>query len=163
MHGIDPPNVLWRASRRMSSRRAFAQNVLVPLGRERGFTLIEVLVAFAIAGLLLVPLLRIFSGGMAELTRGERSATAVLWGQTILESVAGDALLAGSAGGGLPDGYSWQRTVALYTDDRMTPSVRPLVPYSVSVTILWRDHDRERSVRLDTLRLGPPPPPALPP
>lgn len=130
--------------------------------RERGFTLIEVLVAFAIAALLLVPLLRIFSGGMAELGRGERDTTATLWARTELDSAAGDALVVGRTSGTLPGGYSWQRAVALYSDAQMSQAARPFVPYNVSITVLWREGNRDRSLRLDTLRLGPPPPQAPP-
>lgn len=125
--------------------------------RERGFTLIEVLVAFAIAALLLVPLLRLFSGGMSALGRGERSATATLWAETMLASSAGDALAAGTTGGTLPGGYRWRRSIALYGDDQITPTVSPLVPYNVIVTVTWRDGTRDRSLSLETLRLAPPP------
>ncbi len=54
--------------------------IFTPRGVEpAGFTLIEVLVAFAVAAIVLVPLLRIFTSGTGALTRSERAATAALW------------------------------------------------------------------------------------
>lgn len=125
--------------------------------RQGGFTLVEVLVAFAVAAVLLVPLLRLFSGGINELTRGEGTETAALWARTLLDSADGGRLSAGSASGVLPGGYRWERDAALYTDPAITETARPLVPYAVTVTITWRERNRDRSFSLETLRLAPPP------
>jgi general secretion pathway protein I len=126
---------------------------------ERGFTLIEVLVAFAIAAVLLVPLLRIFSGGVGGLTRADRAATAALWAESVLEARSGEALLAaGTEEGDLPGGYHWQRIVTVYSEATMSLQPRaPLVPYAVTLTVTWSERGRGRAVRLDTLELAPPP------
>jgi general secretion pathway protein I len=126
---------------------------------ERGFTLIEVLVAFAIAALLLVPLLRIFSGGIGGLTRADRAATAALWAQTVLDARNGEApVAAGAEEGDLPGGYHWQRTVTVYGEAAMSLQPRaPLVPYAVTLTVTWSERGRTRTVTLDTLELAPPP------
>lgn len=129
--------------------------------RQRGFTLIEVLVAFAIAAMLLVPLLRIFSGGVGALSRSERAAEAALWAQTMLEVRDGEApLAAGAEEGDLPGGYHWRRTVSLYGDATMSQQLRaPLVPYDVTLAITWNERGRGRAVTLETLKLAPPPRP----
>ena len=126
---------------------------------ESGFTLIEVLVAFAIAALLLVPLLRIFSGGGAALTRSERAAEAALWAQTVLEARNGEAPMAeGVEDGDLPGGYHWQRRVTVYSEGAAALRPRtPLVPYEVALTVSWTERGRARAVTLDTLELAPPP------
>ncbi len=136
--------------RKRSARRAEAA----------GFTLIEVLVAFAIAALLLVPLLRLFSGGTTALTRSERAATAALWAETVLDARTGETPLApGSEEGELPGGYHWRRTVALYSDAAMSPPqpAAPLVAYDVTLSVSWRERGQTRAVTLETLKLAPPP------
>ena len=126
---------------------------------DGGFTLIEVLVAFAIAALLLVPLLRIFSDGGGALTRADRAATAALWAQTVIEARSGEMPMAeGVEGGDLPGGYHWQRTVTIYSDDGMSIQPgSPLIPYAVTLTVTWSERGRSRAVTLDTLALAPPP------
>jgi general secretion pathway protein I len=126
---------------------------------QRGFTLIEVLVAFAIAAVLLVPLLRIFSGGIGGLTRADRAATAALWAQSVLEARSGEApLAAGTEEGDLPDGYHWQRVVSLYSDPAAPLSAAaPLIPYDVTLTISWNQRGLARAITIETLELAPPP------
>lgn len=128
-----------------------------PAERHGGFTLIEVLVAFAIAALLLVPLLRIFSGGVGALTRSERAAEAALWAQTLLEARSGEApMVEGTESGDLPGGYHWQRTVKLYGEAGMSVQLRtPLVAYAVTLTMTWLERGRTRALTLDTLALAP--------
>src|SRR6185312_10323650 len=139
----------------MRARRPFMRRA----ERQRGFTLIEVLVAFALAALLLVPLLRIFSGGVGALSRSERAGEAALWAQSVLEARNGDApLAAGTEEGDLPGGYHWQRTVSLYSDATTSPQIgAPLVPYDVTLAVSWNERGRARAVTLETLKLAPPP------
>jgi general secretion pathway protein I len=135
----------------MASRRP-------PPERERGFTLVEVLVAFAVATLFLVPLLRLFSGGMGGLAGADRATTATLWAQSVLEARDGAApLVPGTESGDLPGGYRWQRTVALYSDATMSQQSRVLAPYEVTLTVTWSDGRHDRAVTLATLRLALPP------
>ena len=124
-----------------------------------GFTLIEVLIAFAIAALVLVPLLRIFSSGGGALARADRAAAAALWAQSVLEARNGETPMAeGVEDGDLPGGYHWQRTVTVYSEAAMSlQPLSPLIPYAVRLTITWSDRGRSRAVTLDTLELAPPP------
>jgi general secretion pathway protein I len=134
------------------------RDVLVHPESQRGFTLIEVLVAFAVAAIVLVPLLRIFTSGLGALGSSERAATAALWAQSVLEGRDGETpLVDGTEGGDLPGGYRWQRTVTDYIDGGMTRQIAALVPYRVTMTVSWQERGRDRSVTLETLRLAPPP------
>src|SRR6185437_15781126 len=58
---------------------------------EAGFTLIETLVAFAIVALLLLPLLRSFSTGLASTSRADAVDGATLVAQSTIESLTPDA------------------------------------------------------------------------
>jgi general secretion pathway protein I len=125
---------------------------------QKGFTLIEVLVAFAIAAVLLVPLLRIFSGGLNGLARSDRAATAALWAETVLASRDGETPLAeGVEGGDLPGGYHWERRVSFYGEAATPNQIAPLVPYDVTMTVSWLERGRPRTVTLETLLLALPP------
>src|SRR5262249_59696567 len=74
----------------------------------RGFTLIEILVAFAILAFVLVALYRIFGGGLATTARLEQRTAALLMARSMLERVGTDVpLVAGEPSGTTADGMAW--------------------------------------------------------
>jgi prepilin-type N-terminal cleavage/methylation domain-containing protein len=126
---------------------------------DSGFTLIEVLVAFAIAAVLLLPLLQSFSTGIGAATRSEAATEATLIAQSALEGI-GDSVVLG-------DGASIDRQEGRYHISALVrryeggggPAgpILTVAPYEVSVTVDWQEGPRTRSLTLRTLRLGPPP------
>lgn len=123
--------------------------------RERGFTLIEILVAFTVAALLLAAIYEIFSGGLRAANFSRHTSEALLIAQSSLDTITGVAVQPGETTDSV-DGY--ERT----TDVRMRPDLLPanaqisVMPYEILVRISWRDGVRPRSVSLSTLWLGPP-------
>jgi general secretion pathway protein I len=128
---------------------------------ENGFTLIEVLVAFAIAVVLLVPLLHSFSTGLMSAARTDAVGEATLIAQSTLESVGPEIPL--SAGGGFTreEGrYRVAARISRYTGHGVVHGpILPVVPYDVTVTVGWQEGARSRTVALRAVRLGPPPRP----
>ncbi len=127
----------------------------------RGFTLIEVLVAFTIAALLLLPLLRSFSAGIASATRTDSYTEATLIAESTLESLGPGVAL---TDGGSIDRQEGQYHVAAamhryQTDAAPDRTLLVAIPYEVTVTISWPEAARMQSIALRTLRLGPPPNP----
>ncbi len=126
---------------------------------EAGFTLIETLVAFAIVALLLLPLLRSFSTGLASTSRADAVDGATLVAQSTLESLTPDAEAARLVDVDRQDGaYHITGRISPYTGDGVPngPNL-PLSPYQISVTVSWPEGPRTRSIALNTIRLGPPP------
>lgn len=122
-----------------------------------GFTLVEVLVAFMIASLALVVLLRIFSTGLNSGAQADSQRRAVFWAESLLDMAGLTApLAAGDSAGELSGGYRWHMQVAPYVEARLEPG--PLAtPYRVMVEVTWQDRmARRRSVVLTTVRLGGP-------
>ena len=121
---------------------------------EPGFTLIEVLVAFAIAALLLVALLRGLALGLDAGERSELYTRATLLAESTLDAVGVVAPLAEGDGAELADGPFRVRAAVEHYD---TPgaTAQYLVLYRVTVTVDWREGRHPRSVTLTTLRLGP--------
>ena len=123
---------------------------------QAGFTLIEVLVATAIAGLALVALLESFSSGLSTVSRVAARDRASLLAQSILEAVgAPGPLTEGVEVGRTPEGFEW-RTTARRRDDLIYSDAAkmPVVPYDVDVEVAWRDGRRSRSLTLHTILLG---------
>lgn len=126
-----------------------------------GFTLIEVLVAFAIAALLIVPLMRLVSTGLASFDRAQNYATATLWAQSLLANEGVQSPLAqGVETGDLPLGMHWEMDVEPYHDDLMSsaPLAGAFVPYAITLTISWPDRHTRNVMKFATLRLAAHPP-----
>lgn len=127
--------------------------------RTGGFTLLEVVVALAIAAVALVGLFQAGSGGFFAVDTAARAQEAVQRAQSHLAAVGRDAAL---VQGDFTDedggGYRWQLRVRPLTT-RQAPVAggnanTSQTLFDVEIAISWPGHEGDRSVVLRTLRLG---------
>ena len=128
---------------------------MCPRRCSRGYTLIEVLVAFMILALALTVLLRIFSGGVRNIGVTSDYAEAVLIGESRLATAGIDETLApGETSGVEGDGFHWTRRVTRYEPAvNYATQVKGTRAYFVTVTVTWPNGDKERSIDLSTVKL----------
>jgi general secretion pathway protein I len=126
---------------------------------DRGFTLLEVVVALAIAALALVGLFRAGSGGLFAVDTAARAEEAVQRAQSHLAAVGRDAaLVEGEFTGDDGAGYRWTLRVRpmaarqSLAQDGISSATTTL--FNVEVAISWPARGGERSVKLRTLRVG---------
>jgi prepilin-type N-terminal cleavage/methylation domain-containing protein len=136
--------------------------------RTRGFTLIEVLVATAIAALLMVSLMRSFSLGLRMVGRAGDSLDAVLVAESTLAMVGRAIPLAPGERADRVGPYVRRLRISRIVTPAETPGAPGISPgvsvgvspgygltaYQVSVAVAWRHGLHERAVRLDTVRLA---------
>jgi general secretion pathway protein I len=93
---------------------------LAPRG-HRGFSLLEVLVAFVILSLVATALFRLFSGALNNASAADEYSRAVLVAESVLaEASAAKPLREASQTGAADDGrISWKTTVAAYVPPGM--------------------------------------------
>jgi prepilin-type N-terminal cleavage/methylation domain-containing protein len=116
-----------------------------------GFTLLEVVVALAIASFALVALFHAGSGGLAASDTAARIDEAVERAQSRLEVLArSGGIIPGWMTGDDGDGYRWE-VQARPLGQRQ--GERPAL-YEVAVSISWRSGRHSRSVVLETRRLA---------
>jgi general secretion pathway protein I len=129
------------------------------LRRAEGFTLVEVLVAFTIAALLLVAVLRILTLGLDGGERAEAYTRATIIAESTLDTLGVVTPLKPGEAAELRDGpFRIVATVDRYHEPgEASDDARYLVFYRVSATVSWLDGRRQRSVSVSTLRLGPQP------
>ena len=120
--------------------------------RCAGFSLLEVVVAFAILALALGVLWQIFSGAARRATMVQEYHRAVMLADSkMVELAAADILRPGTEGGEFDAHYRWQRRVEPYIAGDGSPrSTASHVPYAVTVEVRWG----QRSIALTTVRLG---------
>lgn len=130
------------------------------LSGQRGFSLLEVLVAFAILSIALGVLLQIFATGMRNESLAEEYSQAAQYAESILTAYGREGPLAeGVRSGPINERFSWRGTVSAQAEGLPDPEKIGLRAYHISVEVFWGEAARPRSVVLETLRLAPFQPP----
>ncbi|NKN32658.1 prepilin-type N-terminal cleavage/methylation domain-containing protein [Marichromatium bheemlicum] len=126
--------------------------------RERGFSLLEAVVAFAILALALGVLLEIFSRASLASQRAAMLARASALAESRLALVDGGAvdLVPGEIEGGEAGGMRW--SLAVIPLARAGLAAGDPQPYRVEARVRWDEAGRERRLVLPTQRLGAPRP-----
>ena len=149
------PAISWVNScrRRMSGQR-----------RERGFSLLEILVAFTLFAVAMGVLMQIFSRGVNGASLADRFAKASMHAESKLAAIGlEDTLKEGTSSGKFDDDYGWQVTIKPYQDP--APKEQMAIDfekqyfaqlYEIETRVTFFTDDRkQRVVTLSTLQIGP--------
>jgi general secretion pathway protein I len=145
-----------RASgREPALRQAASRPPAAPRG-QAGFSLLEVLVAFAILALTLGVLLQIFSHALSTTAvSGSFARAAEVAEATLAMAGVEIPLEEGDHSGKAADGYDWSLRISLVdVSDIFPDQTAPVTPYRVTATAYWTEGDAERHFSLASLRLG---------
>jgi general secretion pathway protein I len=132
-------------------------------GRERGFSLLEVLVAFVILALVATALFRLFSGALGNMGAAADYSRAALVAESVLaETAAAQPLHEGSVTGSTEGGrFAWTAKVAPFTPSGVNQDLErasesmPARLYRVEVDLRFPGAaGGERRLQLATTRIG---------
>lgn len=126
--------------------------------RQRGYTLIEVIVAFALLALALSLLLGSLSGAARQVRRADEVSRVTLHAQSLLSGLGMDAPLAPQRRSGSfeQERYRWTLDVAPFVDPRQPadpaqPSATMLL--QVRLVVSWGEGGPAQQLQWRTLRL----------
>ena len=122
---------------------------------QAGFSLLEVLVAFAILALSLGVLLQIFSKAMTTTATSETYALAVALAEARLNAVGSEIPLEEGVHTGDPEqGMDWIVYIEPYQVQDWAADDPPFQPYRVTAVASWPSSQGTRRVALRSIRLG---------
>lgn len=125
----------------------------------KGFSLLEVLIAFTILALGLGVLLQVFSKGINTATLSAHYGRATALAEAGIGLVGLDIPLEpGLRGGETEDGLRWQVQVTEVNLDDLLPGEAPMPAYLITSEVSWGLAGGSRTLSLSTLRLGDNPP-----
>lgn len=122
----------------------------------RGFSLLEVLVAFTILAMLLGALFQVFSTALHAARSGDGYTRATVIAQSRLAEIGvehppGEGVTSGITG----DDYHWRIIIGAYVDDQLPVTDGGLRPLSVNVEVYWEEGGSTRTVTLSSMLLAP--------
>ena len=125
------------------------------MNSSRGFTLLEVLVAFLVLSLSMGVLMRIVSQSLNALATAEHHQVALQLAESKLADVLThlDADSQGKEQGRIDSRYRWQSEIEPYQFDNQEAGARySITPWLIRVSVIWGRRPAER-VSLSTIRL----------
>ncbi len=128
---------------------------------DRGFTLLEVLIAFSIAAAAILVIMRANVAGIDSARTAARYEEAIARARSHLANTGIAApLIPGTSSGDDGGGYRWQIDVTPIGSTGMPPTgigpPQSVTLYEIAVHVGWRDTGRQREVLLRTRRLSKP-------
>ncbi len=119
--------------------------------RQRGFSLLEVLVAFSIMALSLGVLYQAAGGSIRNLAVAERQTHAILLALSLLDLHQGVPAGGLSVDGAAAGGFDWTFDAVPATALADDPGDDSWALYRVDIEVAWQDGERRRRYALATL------------
>jgi len=125
--------------------------------RHKGFSLLEILVAFSIMAVAITIVLRIFSSGLTNAALTEEYCIGVQIAESLMASTGVvTSLQPGETSGSVGDKYDWLVVIKAVTQSsagNQSGNDAPPNMFSVNVRVFWGDEGREqRSIELESLK-----------
>lgn len=128
-------------------------------GSARGFTLLEVMLAFVIFALSFATVLEIMGGSMRSVRRASQDTEVALLAQSVMDLVGTEIPVAeGQYNGSSMERYDWQMDIYLWDasqDDTNTAELAELSGvelYRVDLEIAWQSGLRQREMYFHTIK-----------
>ena len=122
---------------------------------DKGFTLMEIMVAVAILGIALTVILELFAGGLRLGRKSEEYSRAVFYGRQLLEELCLKKNFPGPVEEGVFTGsdYRWRYEVApVCLVDNDQEKKFPLNIFKIKVFVFWPSGGKEKNLVFETIK-----------
>jgi general secretion pathway protein I len=124
---------------------------------NRGFTLLEVLIAMMILTISIVVIFQLFSGGLRSAKLSDGYTRAIFHARAKMEAtLLAETLMEGETEGIIEEDYRWRLSIAPIVSEEgseiLTKSLETL--FQLTVDIIWTDGERERTFTIRTLHMA---------
>ncbi len=133
-----------------------------PGRRSRGFTLLEVLLAFLVFSLSFATVLQILSGSIRNTVRARHMTDVALLAQSVMDTVGIDiALEEGGGAQGTEGEYAWVVEIYTYSAEESSPNgdgpsmpteVDGIILLKVDLAVFWGEPPRDRVQYFSTVK-----------
>ena len=127
---------------------------LISRDSDRGFTLVETLVAISILAISLVIILQLFSGGLKSSRLSDEYTRGIFHAREKMDEIllAGD-LTEGIIHGEFGDGFKW-KAEALHLDIKEAKDVKlPFRAFNIRVDVMWDAAGQEKEFTISAVKL----------
>ena len=125
-------------------------------GGERGFTLIEVVVAMAVLGVGLVVIIELFSGGLRLEKTSEEYSQAVSYARMKMEEISlQEKIEEGVQSGQFDKFFRWEtewKRIDVLAPEKIQDISLPIELFQLRVKVFWKAGAKERSAGVETYR-----------
>ena len=138
--------VLQSVHRREGKRRSQVSN--------KGFTLIEILVAVSVLSIAMVVILQLFSGGLRSSRLSDAYTKGVFHARERMEEVLlGTEFAEGVSEGEFEDSYRWRLEIVREEQPEEEASKLPFDAFHIRVDVFWYEGDKEKNFGIATMKL----------
>jgi general secretion pathway protein I len=125
--------------------------------RNKGFTLIEVVVALAILGVALTVIIELFSGGLRLARASMEYTKAVNYARIKMEEIAVKPVVNEGTEEGVSEDktFRWQmgvKKVDLLSIDKSIDYKPPIELFQIKIDVFWKSGSKERSTSVESLK-----------
>ncbi|MHB8908685.1 MAG: type IV pilus modification PilV family protein [Syntrophales bacterium] len=121
---------------------------------DRGFTLIETLIAISILAISLVAILQLFSGGLKSSTLSDEYTRGIFHAREKMDEILlASELTGGVITGEFEDGFKW-KAEALPLDVQQAKDVKlPFRAFNIKVDVMWDAGGHEKHFTISAIKL----------
>jgi len=128
--------------------------VLMSRDPDRGFTLIETLVAISLLAISLVIILQLFSGGLKSSRLSDEYTRGIFHAREKMDEIllAGD-LTEGIINGEFADGFKWKAEALRFNIDEARDVKLPFRAFNIKVDVTWDAGGQEKRFTISAMKL----------
>ena len=121
---------------------------------NKGFTLIEILVAISILSISLVVILQLFSGGLKSSRLSDKYTKGIFHAREKMEEILlGTEFAQEVSEGEFVDLYRWRSEIVPVEQSEEEASKLPFNTYNIKVDIFWDEGDKEKQFSISTMKV----------